>query len=231
VNLRLQTTTGKLTDETFVYFEQGATAAFDARYDAYKLPSSSGLSLGSIIAGEELSVNGLTPLAGPTASTTVPLNVHVPAAGSYTLNAASLVNFDANTQVLLLDTQTGARINLAQQPLYSFTASSPSLPGRFSLLFGPAAPLAANNAVLAQQVQLFPNPAHGSFTLLLPAELGRSVTATLYNQLGQVVVQRTVSVSAAGATAQFDVSNLALGIYSLRLGSGKSQVVKRVVVE
>jgi hypothetical protein len=231
VNLQLKGNTGKLSDETFVYFEQGATAAFDARFDAYKLPSSSGLSLGSIIAGDELSVNGLTPLAAST-STTVPLNLHVPATGSYTLNAASLVNFDANTQVLLLDTETGARINLAQQPMYTFTAATTAMTGRFSLFFGPAAgPLATNNAALAKQVQLFPNPAHGSFTLLLPAEMGRSVTATLYNQLGQVVSQRTLAITAAGATAQFDVSNLALGIYSLRLGSGKSQVVKRVVVE
>jgi hypothetical protein len=232
VNLRLQGSTGALTDETFVYFEQGATAAFDARYDAYKLPSSSGLSLSSIIAGDELSVNGLTPLAGPTASTTVPLNVQVAAAGNYTLNAATLVNFDANTQVFLLDTETGARINLAQQPVYTFKAATTSMPGRFSLLFGPAdRPLAVNNAALAKQVQLFPNPAHSSFTLLLPADMGRSVSATLYNQLGQVVLQRTLSVTAAGASAQFDVSNLALGVYSLRLGSGKSQVVKRVVVE
>ncbi|MEJ7661042.1 MAG: hypothetical protein WKG07_16210 [Hymenobacter sp.] len=57
-----------LADEAYLYFEQGASAAFDARYDAYKLPNTSGLSVSSIAAGTELSVNGLAPL---TAATTV----------------------------------------------------------------------------------------------------------------------------------------------------------------
>jgi hypothetical protein len=232
VNLRLQGNSFMLADETYVYFEQGATTGFDARYDAYKLPSSSGMSVGSLIVGDELSVNGLPPMAGPTATLTVPLNVSVPATGTYTLNAASIANFGGSTQVFLLDTQTGARIDLAQQSAYSFTAATTALPGRFSLYFGPAAPLATNNAALAKQVQLFPNPAHGSFTLVVPAELGRTpVKATLYNQLGQVVAQRTLTMTAAGASTQFDVSRVAQGVYSLHLVSGKTQVVKRVVVE
>ena len=230
VNLRLQGAPLLLADETFVYFEQGATAGLDARYDAYKLPSSSGLSVSSLAANDLLSINGLPPLV-PTAATTVPLNVQVPATGTYTLNAASVVNFAA-TQVLLLDAQTGARINLAQQPAYTFTAAATAMPGRFSLYFGPAGVLATSPAALAEQVQLYPNPAHGSFTLLLPAALGRTpVAATLYNQLGQVVVRRTLPMTAAGATAQFDVSSLALGVYTLQLQSGDAKVTKRVMIE
>ena len=81
-------------------------------------------------------------------------------------------------------------------------------------------------------MQLYPNPAHGSFTLLLPAEMGRvAVTAKLFNQLGQLVAERALPITAAGASAQFDVSGLAPGVYSLRLTGGSGQVVKRVVVE
>ena len=231
VKLRLQSS-GPLIDETSVYFEQGATAAFDSRYDGYKLPNSTGLNLSSIIAGEELSVNGLAPLV-PTVPVTVPLNLMLPVAGTYTLNTVDLLNFGANIQVFLLDTQTGARINLAQQATYTFTTQATALPGRFSLWFGPAlAPTATNSAALASLVQLFPNPAHGSFTLLLPAEMGRgAVTAKLFNQLGQLVAQRALPLTAAGASAQFDVSGLAPGVYSLRLTGGPGQVVKRVVVE
>jgi len=166
------------------------------------------------------------------AATTVPLNVHVSSTGTYTLNAASLTNFTSATTVLLLDAETGARINLAQQPQYSFTATATALPGRFSLYFGPATPLAVNNAALAQQVQLFPNPARGSFTVVVPAELGKgTVTATLYNQLGQVVTQRKLAMTAAGATSQFDVSSLALGVYTLQLSGSETKVTKRLVIE
>ncbi len=229
VQLRLQGSNTPLLDDAYVYFEQGATAAFDARYDAVKLPNTSGLSLSSVAPSRELSINGLAPLA---AATTVPLTVQVPAAGAYTLSAASLVNFGAGTQVLLLDTQTGTRTDLRQQSSYAFQAATVTMPGRFSLFFGPANVLASHNASLDAQVQLFPNPAHRSFTLLLPAELSRTpVTVKVFNPLGQLVTQRTVALTAAGANAQFDVSGLAPGVYSLRLTSTLGAVVKRVVVE
>ncbi|MDO7886016.1 DUF4331 family protein [Hymenobacter cheonanensis] len=227
VRLRLQGST-PLIDETTVYFEQGATAAFDPRFDAFKLPNSSGMSISSLITNEELSINGLAPFTG--ATVTVPLNVQVSGPGSYSLNAIDLLNFSSATPVYLLDTQTGARIDLSKQAVYSFTANTASLPGRFSLLFG-ASPLATAPAAVANQVKLFPNPAKGSFTVVVPAELGReAVTATLFNQLGQQVAQQVLPMTAAGASAQFDVSYLSLGVYTLRLKSGDNQVTKRVVV-
>ena len=227
--MRLQGSSTPLVDDTYVYFQQGATAGFDGSLDAYKLTNTSGLGLSSVATGTALAVNGLPLLTG---NTTVPLNVSVPTVGSYTLYAAALNNFGPGTQVFLLDTQTGARINLSQQPSYAFRTSTTTLPGRFSLYFGAAGALAAKAAALADQVQLFPNPAHGSFTLLLPAELGTApVTATLINQLGQRVSERTVTMTAAGASAQFDVSSIAKGVYSLRLHSAQGQVVKRIVVE
>jgi len=231
VTLSLQGNSLQLADEMSVYFEQGATAGFDSHFDAYKLPSSSGMNVSSLITGDELSINGLTPL-NVAVVTTVPLNVHVPSTGTYTLNVSNLANFASATTVLLLDAETGARINLTQQPQYSFTAATTALPGRFSLYFGPATPLAVNNAALAQQVQLFPNPAHGSFTVVVPAELGKgTVTATLYNQLGQAVAQRKLAMTAAGATSQFDVAGMALGVYTLQLSGSDAKVTKRLVIE
>jgi hypothetical protein len=232
VNLQLQGAQLPLADETYVYFEHGAGAGYDAKFDAYKLPSSSGLSVSSLIQGGELSINGLAPLSGLGANLTVPLNVSVPAAGTYSLSAASVLNFTSGTRVFLLDTETGTRTDLTTTPAYSFTATTKAMPGRFSLYFGPAAVLATNNAALAQQVQLFPNPARGSFTLVVPAGLGATAaTATLYNQLGQLVSQRTLPLTAAGATAQFDVSMLTPGVYTLRVAGSTTQVVKRVVVQ
>jgi hypothetical protein len=229
VQLRLQSTSAPLADDTYVYFELGATAAFDSQYDAYKLPNSSGLSVSSISATNTLSVNGLSPIIS---AVTVPLNVTVPATGTYTLSAANLMNFGVGTQVLLLDAQTGARINLSQQPAYAFQATATALPGRFSLYITPAGALASYNASLAAQVQLFPNPAHGSFTLVLPADLSRTaVQASLLNELGQVVGEKTIAIATAGAATQFNVSSIAPGIYSLHLTSGTTRVVKRVVVD
>ncbi|GAA3985173.1 T9SS type A sorting domain-containing protein [Hymenobacter antarcticus] len=87
---------------------------------------------------------------------------------------------------------------------------------------------ATQNAALAATVGLYPNPAHQSFQLSVPAGNLRTASATLSNALGQVVQTRALS---ATGTTTFDVSSLAAGVYSLTLKSGNDLVVKRVVVE
>ena len=77
---------------------------------------------------------------------------------------------------------------------------------------------------------LYPNPAHQSFQLSVPTGL-RAASATLSNALGQVVQSRQLNLPATGGTADFNVSSLASGIYTLTLKSGVDLVVKRVVVE
>lgn len=90
---------------------------------------------------------------------------------------------------------------------------------------------ATRNEALAATVGLYPNPAHRGFTLRVPAGRLPAATATLTNALGQVVQARQLSLPTVGGTANFDVSNLAPGVYSLQLKTGSDLVVKRVVVE
>jgi hypothetical protein len=90
---------------------------------------------------------------------------------------------------------------------------------------------ATRNETLAATVGLYPNPAHGSFVLAVPAGPLHAATATLHNALGQVVQARQLRLPAAGGTAEFDVHGLAAGVYSLTLQTGETLVVKRVVVE
>ena len=90
---------------------------------------------------------------------------------------------------------------------------------------------ATQNAALAATVNLYPNPAHQSFQLNVPAGSLTKAAATLTNALGQVVLKRQLSLPVAGGTSDFNVSSLAPGVYSLTLKSGNDLVVKRVVVE
>jgi hypothetical protein len=90
---------------------------------------------------------------------------------------------------------------------------------------------ATRNEALAATVGLYPNPAHQRFTVQVPAGSLQAATATLTNTLGQTVLTKQLALPAAGGTADFDVSRLAAGVYSLQLKSGNDLVVKRVVVE
>ncbi len=87
------------------------------------------------------------------------------------------------------------------------------------------------NEQLAATVSLYPNPAHQSFQLVVPAGILSKASATLLNALGQVVQSRQLNLPAAGGIEKFNVSGLAAGVYSLQLKSGSDTVVKRVVVE
>jgi endo-1,4-beta-xylanase len=228
--LTLQGAGSPLLDETTVYFEQGATTGFDGAYDAEKLLNPHGLNLASVAAGASQSINGLPLLSGPT---TVPLTVGVPAAGTYTLQAATLANL-ANTAVYLLDATTGQQINLHQQSSYTFTVGNAALPitGRFSLSFVPQGPLAAQLGFTASSVSVFPNPTREQFTVLIPAVSGASqAQLVLYNVLGQSVRETTRALAAAGAQARFEVAGLPKGVYVLRVKAGDTTVSKRVVID
>jgi hypothetical protein len=151
VHLTLQGLDSTLTDDAFVYFEQGATAANDGKYDAEKVPNPSGLNLAtSLSATQRLCIDG-RPLLGAS-QLIVPLAVGVPATGSYTLSAAELLNL-GTTPTYLRDLQTGAVVDLALQPDYHFTVSNSStlVTGRFELVFSPNVPLKTSVGTSTQQ--------------------------------------------------------------------------------
>lgn len=228
VQLDLQDATG--TDPLYVYFERGASAGLDSELDAVKLPNTTGLNLSAEAGAQRLAIDAL-PVLG-TAQLVVPLAVGVPAPGSFSLRAAQLLNLDA-TPVYLRDLQTGAVIDLRQQPSYQFTvaAASALLSNRFELVFSPQQPLATAPAALAQQIALYPNPARKAVFVELPASLGRQVVAAaLVDALGRQV--RTMGLPAQGTLAhQLDLSALAPGIYALRLRTSAGIVVRKLVIE
>ena len=215
-----------LTDDAYVYAEAGATAGADAAFDAVKLPNPHGLNLSSQAGTDALAINGLPAL---TAATVVPLRLGVPAAGTYTLRAAALLNLPGT--VFLRDAATGQQIDLRQQPTYTFAATN--LVGRFSLAFGAAAPLASASGALAAQVSVYPNPASQRFTVEVPAPHAAQVRVTLFNALGQTVrTSQQVATGSGPAAVAVDAAGLAAGVYTLRVQVGAAApVAKRVVLQ
>ena len=227
------TSPAALADDAYVYFEPGATAGVDARYDAFKIRNSgAAASLYALAGNEELSISGLAPLTA--LDVVVPLGLAVPQAGTYVLNAAELRNFARGTEVYLRDAQTGLFQNLVQQPRYSFAVAAGALGSttRFSLVFRSSNVTGVRAELQAAQLDVYPNPARTAFTLNIPAVLtAKTVSAVLCNALGQTVQERTLPVTSTGVQARFDVSNLATGVYLLRVTAGGTLVTKRVVVE
>jgi hypothetical protein len=231
--VRLELAGAGLADGWVAYVETGATPAFDSQLDAGKLPNSTGLNLSSVAGAENLAIDGRPAF---TAATVLPLAVGVPAAGTYTLAATALNNLPAGLDAYLRDAQTGQVSKLSVGTSYAFSATAAEaqalLVGRFTLQFSAASPLATTAALTAAEVTVYPNPAHGSFAVAVPAVAGASqVQAELRSALGQVVRTQAAALPAAGARLTVATDGLAAGVYVLRLTAGPSTIAKRVVIQ
>ncbi|WP_324671435.1 FG-GAP-like repeat-containing protein [Hymenobacter sp. GOD-10R] len=89
-------------------------------------------------------------------------------------------------------------------------------------------PTATLPAHLAEQISLYPNPAHSAVQLRLPAALARQpLQLQVLNTLGQVVVDQTLPAQPATEVA---LPQLPAGVYNVRLNTSQGLVVKRLLV-
>jgi hypothetical protein len=223
LNLTLNAANGDA-DALYVYAESGATAGFDGQQDAAKLPNNSGLNLAALTSnGQPLSIQGLPALAGRLA-----LSVQVPAAGTYSLTAAELLNLPAGVQPVLEDTKTGQRTTLtAAGSNYTFAvAAGENLAGRFWLNLSTASPLATASA-LQTDLALYPNPTHeGLATLLVPAGTAAGQVQVL-DALGRLVRQQSLVV---GGATTLKLAGLPAGVYVVRVQAGSEQATRRLTI-
>lgn len=93
--------------------------------------------------------------------------------------------------------------------------------------------LAARATATAWAVALYPNPAHGTATVQVPAVAGAArVELYLCNALGQVVRRfPAANLPAAGLRLDFDVSEMAPGLYTLHLAAGAATTTQQLAVE
>ena len=220
-------------NQAVVYFEQGATAGFDSGFDAHYLPSTNGLLLATEATGaESLAINGQTALTG--ADVTVPLLVAATTAGTYALQVDNLANLPTGYFAYLRDGLTGTYTNLAQTASIPLTlAATGAAGGRYAVVFTTQARvLATAPAALAQLASVFPNPARGTATLLLPVALrGQQATAvTVVDNVGRAVLSRTLAAGTA-ETLELPLAGVAPGVYSVLARTAAGLVAKRLVVE
>ena len=217
LSLRGTTAPAAEATEAYVYFQHGATAGYDASFDAARPARNVGVpTLATVVADEELAVNALAPEA-LAAGTRLPLMVDVPAAGTYELAAKELTNL-TGTDVYLLDAVTGTAQPLTADARYRFTTSAAGeQANRFALRFGAGA---AANSIAANTLTVSPNPATGraQVRLTYPA-----TSLTLVDALGRTV--RTLALGAGQTDATLDLHNLPAGVYSVRAGASTTRLV------
>jgi len=219
---------GTVRTQTAIYFAQGATAAFDAAYDAAALPAPNGLTLATEVGSEALAINGLPVLTGQ--DVLLPLRLNASAAGNYTLAVDALRNLPAGYHAYLRDALTGAYTDLANTATLRV---QPGTASRYAVLFSTQSRvLATASAELLALATVHPNPAHGTATLLLPQALrgAQPIKVQLLDQLGRVVLERTLP--AAGTEAlELPLAGIAPGVYAVQAHTASGLISKKLVVE
>lgn len=144
-------------------------------------------------------------------------------------------------------TSTDNGLALATSASNVYVAGSVTTPatfGRFTLASAPlnftrpfiasvgTTPLAAARPGFRVGGSLYPNPAHATTTVPLPAATGRTqAVLTLTNVVAQVVRTQLVALSTAPSSYQMDLANLPRGLYTLRVQSGRTTSFEKLLVE
>jgi hypothetical protein len=142
---------------------------------------------------------------------------------------------DANGGVVVSSTGTIYVSGLVELPSTFGTFTAPGSTGTFALYLatlndGTALSTAQSSALAS--CSIYPNPAHGSTTIQIPA-LADATNAVLRltDALGRVLRTVTVKVPSSGLHHELSVAGLAPGMYVLRVQVGSSYAVRQLMVE
>lgn len=90
----------------------------------------------------------------------------------------------------------------------------------------PDGSLNAENFVLDEAIEIYPNPSSHQFYLKNSSKISQSLTVSIFNMLGQNI--KTI-VSDFSDERLIDISNLESGLYIVKIESNTSSVTKRLI--
>jgi hypothetical protein len=106
------------TDDILIHFRNGASTNYTPQTEATYSPGFGAVSLSSISSDHVLLAINVRPF--PKHSDEIPLSVNATASGTYQLNMQKIAGIPKFFDVWLIDNLTETRVNLRENPLYSF---------------------------------------------------------------------------------------------------------------
>jgi len=203
-------------DETVIYFTNGATESFDGDFDAWKL-----FSLNNNVPSIYTRIDTASPLsinAFPELNINYSFDLYtvINKAGSYSINANELGTFATGVSITLLDLQTGFTYNLRDTSLYSFSlpVSTAKSAARFRISF--SLPLTTNlNKITDSHLSFFVYQTENELNVKFNTKgSNEKIIITLFNTNGQLVETKEISNEMSGL-ALFSIQTA--GTYIFRL--------------
>lgn len=208
-------------DITRVAFKDDATEAWDIQYDAHKLFGGSTTSQLWSVMGDENFVFNYLPYVYE--SYQLPIHFRAGVNATHHINVSGIESFFGNSGIYLEDLKTGDLINLSEQQMYTFTASTEDDEARFILHFSGITTV--GEEMLNDDVQIYANGNSVYFRFeRMPKE---DTQVSVFNTIGQKVY--------AGEVGQSTLSSIRLnekpGIYIVRLQSEEGTTTQKVMIK
>jgi hypothetical protein len=222
--LRIQLSNGTNNDEAVLYSNPNASNDYDG-YDSPKMfnNSASIAEIYSIAGAEDLAINGLNTIPY---DTEIALGFNALSAGTFSLKASQISNFEPGTQVILkdyLNPISPVTADLNDGSSFSFTSDVTSNnTSRFALIFH------------APQVATGINPAENS-NVWISSNANNEIwingitgetTVTVYNAVGQKILSKNLTK----ANVQIG-STFTPGVYMITVIAGGKKITRKVIID
>jgi len=131
--LRLQVSNQVNADEAVIYFNENALDEFDT-FDSPKMTNGDNTipEIYTSVGSNQLVINGMNSIES---NSLIPLGFKTGANNNFTIKATEIVNFDADTKILLVDNELNTEKDITNGAAYSFSSDVANNANRFSILF------------------------------------------------------------------------------------------------
>lgn len=88
-----------------------------------------------------------------------------------------------------------------------------------------------NNSTNLDQLTLYPNPANDNISLEFEAVNDGIATLTIVNTIGQVMLNKSVTIVDGVYNDNLDISSLSNGIYSVRIQTATETTIQKLIIQ
>ena len=222
--LGLRVSNGISSDETIVMFSPDASNELDA-YDSGKMSNGSALipEIYTLLDGQQIAINGMKTIPY---DTEIALGFTTGTAGTFSIKASQIANFETGTQLILKDYQDSNNpviTDLSDGNSYSFSSAvTTNNSSRFSLIF--KAPSSATGISPAEKSDIWISSQNGR--IMINGVSGDGARLEVYNAIGQKVFSENLTRFNAQLNSKF-----VAGTYLVKLSSDGYTQTKKVIID
>jgi len=219
--LRMQVSNGINIDEAIVLFNPNASNGYDS-YDSPKMTNAN-VAIPEIytkVGNENLVINGLNSIA---TNPSIPLGFTTGTANTFTIKASEIKNFDANTQIILIDNIRNTEQDLTNGAEYSFSSDKITTIDRFNIIFRTAGTVTGLDNTNRNHFLVYKNN-NGEIIVNIEGNVNNQASVSIYNAVGQ----KLHSKQCTGATTVLN-PELTPGVYYVSVNGEAGTMTKKIL--